>query len=364
MDPNVRTKEIEYRHKSAKALWKNAEEHMSTNGYNPFAFTCTESGTADPLPFFALRLLKTIKLHPMTDFWIRRGTKHACTTPQISLIYQLQKVIEFDTAKRVQTKGKPKRKPRNRARAIEDCFTILTSEDTKNLDDCQICTTAYGAQQESGTMELPVKLKKCGDVLGVECLRTWLRTNSRCPVSRVEILRLENHDIYSFEQLCFVRLLEKTGDFDKSFDVDSEEDSEDDSKWAPNQDLEQHLDEDEEDVSEYVFSEHGISEIISRQENFREPSEEELYYTDMEDHYYREEDEEPEKDSPSMPLWMRVLLTWRQKRDFDFIFMGLTEDPGYENNPENPNAAFGPFSPATLPSSNLRDKPDVFTLLN
>ncbi|KAH9224910.1 hypothetical protein DL95DRAFT_452638 [Leptodontidium sp. 2 PMI_412] len=331
MDPNVRAKEIEYRHKSAKSLWKNAEEHMSTNGYNPFAFTCTESGTADPLPFSALRLLKTIKLHLMTDFWIRRGTKHACTTPQINLIYQLQKVIEFDTAKRVQTKGKPKRKPRNRARAIEDCFTILTSEDTKNLDDCQICTTAYGAQQESGP---------------------W-----NC--------QLENHDLYSFEQLCFVRLLEKTGDFDKSLDVDSEEDSEDDSKWAPNQDLEQHLDEDEEDVSEYVFSEQGISEIISRQENFRESSEEEFYYTDMEDHYYREEDEEPEKDSPSMPLWMRVLLTWRQKRDFDFIFMGLTEGEiifMYENNqrpwireqPGEPKCGLRPIFPSNAPFFQLK----------
>ncbi|KAG4434651.1 hypothetical protein IFR05_009856 [Cadophora sp. M221] len=238
---------------------------MADNGYDAFALANAETGAASsrPLPFFALRLLKKIKLHLMTDFWVRVGTENACTIPQITLIYQLQKVIELDTARRVSAKGAPKQKPRSRIQAIEHCFAIPTSEETKTLYDCQIC-------------------------------------------------------------------LKVTGDGSEIFDLEFEEvkeDSGDGSADVSDQDLVRppRLSKDSEDGFEYVFSRNSIPEHIHERQDPKESYGEALYYTDAEGDYSLECNEDREEDSLAMPPWMRVLLTWKQKRDFDFIFMDLTE---------------------------------------
>ncbi|PVH80108.1 hypothetical protein DL98DRAFT_532317 [Cadophora sp. DSE1049] len=328
----------EFRQETARRLWAQARDHMHDHPNDLYVFVDAERDVKEPLPDLARRMLGGIHLILMCDFWMRLDTENPCTLSEKTLILQLQLASEYNHYKQeFFAITEPEKQPRERKDVIADALIGASLEDTKDDDQCSICMTRFITDSEDGSIEFPVKVKRCGHIFGAECIKTWLETRSNCPVCRAEVLRYENHELYSDMQLLYDRFLSEYSDGEG--DDDFEDDLEDDPEDGPHGDLHGAF----EDLIDAF--EDFIHAFENHDENFEDYIEENTENEDRMDldsephsdpsvdqndsvaseSAFVEEDEEYEEDSLAMPLWMRVLLNARAKRDCDFLFMGLTE---------------------------------------
>ncbi|KAK0110049.1 hypothetical protein ONS95_002709 [Cadophora gregata] len=282
------------RQEAARRLWLQARAHIHDHPNDATVFVVPENDLNEPLPKLGRQMLAGIHLLLLYDFWKRLDGPDPCTMPQRMLIVQLQTALEYNECKERMTYRGPEKQPRTRNEIIADSLMGIGVEDIKNYDVCSICCSKLHPVTEDGTTEPPVKTKQCGHVFGENCIKSWLDTNSTCPRCWAEILKLQNHELYRHVTVLYENLLGDEHEESRArSDLGRPEDYSEDSELPGS--------EPSDNLTNSMTSRNALEELNSL--NIAEYGE----------------------DDPAMPLWMRVLLCAREKRDCDFLFMGFTE---------------------------------------
>ena len=351
----------EFRQGIARRLWAQARDHMHDHANDMYVFTHAEPDVKWPLPNLARRILGGMHLILMCDFWMRLDTDHPCTLPERMLILQLHMVCEKNRFMQEGTIDETEKQPRELKDVIMGSVELVSLEDTKDEKQCSICFSSFIADSDDESTDFPAKIKRCGHVFGEECIKEWLETNPSCPVCRGEALVYENFELYNDMDELYDRFLQELSD-----DEDDERlvgDPQDHPQAPPQdpftelahgllnvgerfvdlvhvyQNRDAYRNEDSNQLGRFIENniEHDdpmdldpepYPEQVADQNHsvaVGHPNEEAYPEEDEEWEEYEEEDEDYEEDIPAMPFFMRVLLDTREKRDCDFLFMGLTE---------------------------------------
>ncbi|EKD14538.1 hypothetical protein MBM_07259 [Drepanopeziza brunnea f. sp. 'multigermtubi' MB_m1] len=278
-------------------IWARAQQHLAT--YSAERLSIFAVGTAHSPP--EMMLLIGIQRRLICDFWRRLDTPAALGTAERALILQLQKAIEHADMRFHIWRAERARERAERERFRSAIAHVAGLGDLKPGEerDCAICKTdLWSGGGEEG--EQPVRLNVCQHLFGEKCILDWLQLAGNCPLCRRTV--------------------------DPGAPVP-----------APALPLSDSADEDDEDAHNlFNFSTNMQMSVEEMRLLLGQPS----YFSpanpppshavhggegargDDDDDDDDGDDEADElEDLPAMPLWMRILLSTRAKRDLEFLFM-------------------------------------------
>ncbi|KAI9056205.1 hypothetical protein LZ554_001133 [Drepanopeziza brunnea f. sp. 'monogermtubi'] len=290
-------------------IWARAQQHLAT--YSAERLSIFAVGTAHSPP--EMMLLIGIQRRLICDFWRRLGTPAALGTADRGLILQLQKAIEHADM-RFHIWRAERARERARERAERERFRSAIAHVARLGDlkpgeerDCAICKTdLWSGAGEEGS-ERPVRLNVCQHLFGEQCILNWLQIAGNCPMCRRAV---DPGAPVPAPALLLPLPLPPSDSADED-------------------------DRDELNLSNYSTNmQWSVEEmrLLLGQPSFFSPANPPPSHAVHGGEGARGDDDEDDDDDeadeledlPVMPLWMRILLGTRAKRDLEFLFMGDT----------------------------------------